>query len=341
MRSKPISLTMIIILVLFGIFLQACAGPQSTPTQALKHIRVLMRPYMSNFVLSLAQEEGYFAAQGLDVEFVSISNDTEAMVALMQGDLDVNLPLIDAGILNLMAQGIPIRIVADKGFADPSGCTSIAYMARKALLEAGDLDDPTSIKNRVFGVEPDTLDGMLAEKVLSPFGLTLQDIQAVHLPRPAEMDAFASGALDVTLTSEPWITRLIQSGNAEVWKPMKEVAPDMQLAVILFGPSMLEGDRDAGRRFITAYLQAIRQYHQGKTERNLQLMAEFTGEDPAFLQEACWPLIRSDGHINIQSILEFQTWADEKGLLDGIVTVEQFWDPSFIEYALANLDTSK
>ena len=339
MRIKPVALTMIIMLVLFGIFLQACAVTQPAPTQAPKHIKVIMRPYMSNFVLSIAQEEGYFAAQGLDVEFVNISDDTEAMVALMQGDLDVNIPLIDAGILNLMAQGIPIQIVADKGFIDPNGCTSIAFVARKELLEAGTLDDPNAVRDRVFGIEPETLDGMLTEKLLLPLGLTLQDVEAVNLSRPAEMDAIASGSLDVTLTSEPWITRLIQAGNADVWKPMLEVAPDMQYAVILFGPNLLEDDPDAGRRFIVSYLQAVRQYNEGKTERNMELMVNFTGEDPAFLQEACWPLIRSDARINPQSILEFQTWADEKGLLDGLVTVEQFWDPSFIEYALANLDT--
>jgi len=34
----------------------------------------------------------------------------------------------------------------------------------------------------------------------------------------------------------------------------------------------------------------------------------------------------------MQSVLDFRSWAVEKGYLDSPVTEEQFWDPSFVEY---------
>ncbi len=338
MRKIHTHIIILVVLLIGGSFLQACAENATSPAPEKKHIKVLMQPYMSNIVLAIAQEEGYFSAQGLDVEFVTLSGDTEALVALVQGDLDVSLALIDAGILNLITQGSLIRIVADKGFIDPNGCTVNAIMVHKDLLDAGVLEDPTGWQDRVASIEPETLDGFVMAHVLSPLNLTLDDIQAVNLPRPAEVDAFANGSLDITMTGEPWVTRLIQAGDAEVWKPLQEIMPGMQYAVILFGPNLLEDDPDAGRSFMVAYLQALQQYSQGKTERNMELMIEFTGDEPAFLQEACWPAYRADGRINTQSILDFQSWADEKGLLEGIVTVEQFWDPSFIEYAITSLD---
>ena len=84
---------------------------------------------------------------------------------------------------------------------------------------------------------------------------------------------------------------------------------------------------------MTAYLKAVRQYNQGKTKRNLEILVEHTGLDQTLLEEACWSLVRNDGTINVESVLDFQDWALEKGYIDNPVTEDQFWDPSFVEYA--------
>jgi hypothetical protein len=82
-----------------------------------------------------------------------------------------------------------------------------------------------------------------------------------------------------------------------------------------------------------AYLRAVRQLDQGKTERNLEILAEYTGLDREFLVKACWPSFHDDGWVDVQSVLDFQAWAVEKGYLDSTVAEEQFWDPGFIEHA--------
>ncbi len=82
-----------------------------------------------------------------------------------------------------------------------------------------------------------------------------------------------------------------------------------------------------------AYLKAVREYKQGKTERNLKIIAKHSGLDEELLKRCCWPSLRENGRINIESILDFQKWAVKKGLLDKVVTPEQFWDPSFVSYA--------
>lgn len=90
---------------------------------------------------------------------------------------------------------------------------------------------------------------------------------------------------------------------------------------------------------MVAYLKAVRQYNQGKTERNLEILAEFTGLDRELLKRTCWLPIRNDGRINVESVLDFQDWAAGKGFLDSKVTEEKFWDPSFVQYANQVLKT--
>ena len=102
-----------------------------------------------------------------------------------------------------------------------------------------------------------------------------------------------------------------------------------------FGPNGNPGD--LGKRFMVAFLKGVAQCNEGKTDRNLEILEKYLDLDKEFLREACWPSVNSDGTINTKTVLEFQEWAFEKGLIDNIVPIEQFWDPSFIEYALQEI----
>jgi NitT/TauT family transport system substrate-binding protein len=159
----------------------------------------------------------------------------------------------------------------------------------------------------------------------------------VELSYPAQLEAFGQGTIDLTATVEPWIARMINTGDAVLWAPAQEVLPDFQISLIVYGPNLLEDNPGAGQRFMTAYLKALRQYKEGKTERNVEIVAKHTELDPALLKQACWPSIHADGQINVQSVLDFQAWAAEKGFLDSPITADQFWDPSFIEQANEDL----
>jgi len=151
-------------------------------------------------------------------------------------------------------------------------------------------------------------------------------------------EAFANGALDGALTGDPWTARLIDSGKGVIWKIGSDVAPGMEFAVIAFGPNLLEKDLEAGERFMVAYFKALRQYNEGKTDRNVTLMAQLTELDAELVRKMTWPYIRSDGRLNIGSMMEFQKWAMAEGVLDRTIPEEEFWEPRFTDHALRVLD---
>lgn len=144
--------------------------------------------------------------------------------------------------------------------------------------------------------------------------------------------------MNVIHISEPWITRIVNGGHAEVWVESRELYPDFQLSVVLFGPNLLDENPELGERFMVAYLQAVRQYNEGKTERNIEILAEYSGIDADLLETMCWTPIRDDALINVQSILDMQAWVLEQDLLDEVLAEEDFWDSSFIEAANEMLD---
>jgi NitT/TauT family transport system substrate-binding protein len=213
-------------------------------------------------------------------------------------------------------------------------------VASRSLAEAGELENPDQMKGKQVDVLPASWNNYYLAKLIATVGLTPEDLALTDIPSAAEIEALDKGTLDMAVISEPWLTRMLQAGHAPVLAPVQEVMPDSQISVILYSSRFLDENPDAGKRFMTAYLKAVRQYNQGKTKRNLEILVEHTGLDQTLLEEACWSVVRNDGTINVESVLEFQDWAVEAGFLENSISEEQFWDPSFIKHANEVLGTS-
>ncbi len=297
-------------------------------------LKSIVGPYISFAPWQIAEEEGFFNKQGFQIEFMKIIDSVEALPTLIKGDLDVMADVFYPSYLNAIARGANIKIVADRGYLSPTGCTYSAIMARRTLVEEGKLNHISQLKGRRVAVtQAASIMGYFLEKILRQEGLTFADVEPVVLPLPARIAAFEKGAIDIAFISEPWISRILDTGHAVIWKPAQHLMPNLQFAFLMYGPTLLEKNPDAGKQFMVAYLKGVRQYNQGKTKRNLEIIAKHTGLDREFLQKCCWQALRSDGRINIDSILDYQSWALNKGFLDKQVPPNQFWDPRFIEYA--------
>jgi len=339
-RNERIRRTMYVLLAAnLALLVYACASPTVVPSQQEPvHLKVTSQPFLSFAPYYIAQAEGYFAEEGLEVEFVEMAGE-EATPLLTKGELDV---IAGFGVyyLNAIARGAEIKVVADKGHIGTTGCSSGALVVRRELFETGDLDSVAELEGRTMPLRSASMEEYYLEKLLDTAGLALDDLQLTYMPQPAELEAMAQGTIDLSMASEPWATRHVQTGNAVLWIPYNDLAPGEQHVTVVYGPSLLETNPDAGRRFMVAYLRGVRQYNQGKTERNLEIMAEFSGLDEEFLKAACWYDFYDDGHVNVQSLLDFQEWAVEKGYLDSVVPPDQFYDPSFIDYASQVLGTA-
>ena len=173
---------------------------------------------------------------------------------------------------------------------------------------------------------------MILSSTARPMSTTFPP-ETVEIPSAMVPEALGKGQLDAALASEPWVTRILRDGSGDILVPAQEVIPDGQTSVVLFGRKLLVENRDAGKRFMVAYLKAVRQYDKGKTERNLEILGKYTGLEDELLRLACWQSLRVNGEIDVQGVLDFQEWAAEKGLIKRKLGVDQFWDPSFIEHA--------
>ncbi|MDH3734137.1 MAG: ABC transporter substrate-binding protein [Gemmatimonadota bacterium] len=328
----------------------ACGGPGASPATdgAPDRVVVVAQPYLTYGALWLAETEGLFERRGLDVELMRMAGTEPAVPLLVRGDVDVLTAHPAPGLLNAILRGARVRMVAAAGGEGIGGCSYLAVLARPGLLphiepadsRSGEGSRSSSAPAAVSRVSVNRQAVMryVADRILARRGLDLDDLHIVDVPPAARIEALRTGAIDATLAGEPFLTRTLTAGAGEVWSTLDEALPGSRLSFLFFGPRLLDADRDVGERFLAAYLEALDQLAAGKTPRNRDRLAQAIEEDAEVLGQACWPFADADGRPEPDMLMDFQTWAVERGLLDEIVPLERLWDDSLLTRAHAILD---
>ncbi len=135
--------------------------------------------------------------------------------------------------------------------------------------------------------------------------------------------------LFLTLGQSGLPARVIQ----QYGKGMEKVIPNIQLSINIYGPNFLEKHPELGKKYMIAYLKGVRQYNQGKTDRNVEIIAKYTDMKPEEVKQSCWIAMNANGMINNTGIAGFQEWALARGFLVSLVSPEKLMDMSFAQYA--------
>ena len=278
-----------------------CGGETEHET-GLTPLRVSVRPYFSNGPLLLADAEGYFAEEGLVLEMVEFPGGsvTQVLPPLLAGKVDVVAGSVGIGVLNAMGQGARVRFVADKGHLEDGACSTSAIVARGDLVRSGEIRSVADLAGRRIAIGTDLLGEFMYETALERSGFSPAEAERISLPAPSLLEGLNSGAVDAVSTLEPWLTHLRAAGH-EILLPAEKVLPGQNWAAITYGPRLLDREPELGHRFMRAYLRGVRRFTEGKTPRNLAVLAGRTGMDAALLERLCWPAFRSDGRLNTAS----------------------------------------
>lgn len=314
---------------------QPTAASQSASPQPIP-LKVVILPFISFAPYWIAQEDGYFAEQGLDVEFIDMTNQSDTLPAMLGGQVDVTSGQVYAAMFNAAAKDSGIKIVADKGYISPDACENIAIIGRKDFFDAGDLK-AEQLNGSRLSVVPGSWNEYYLDKLLAALNLTNTTASNTILGSPSALEALNAGQIDLTAQNEPWVTRMTDAGHVRLTPGISKLMPNSESAVMLYGPKLLGDNADVGNRFMLAYLKAVRAYNEGKTDHNVEILSKYTKLPPELLQKMCWPSLHSDGTINTASVMDFQKWAVDKGLVATPATEAQLFDTGFAERASQTL----
>ena len=128
----------------------AMRGNRTATAQALAKVKVASAGIASDIGFFLAQQKGYFRAEGLNIELTQMANAPQMVGPLGMGQLDIGAGTVAASLYNAVAQKIAIRAVADKGSMRP-GYGFSRLMVRKDLVDSGRFKSYADLKGRKLG----------------------------------------------------------------------------------------------------------------------------------------------------------------------------------------------
>jgi ABC-type nitrate/sulfonate/bicarbonate transport system substrate-binding protein len=228
-----------------------------------------------------------------------------------------------------------VRIVADRGHHALGACATSAILLRAGL-------DPLRLPATLrVSATPALVEEFMLDRARQLLGGESERWRLTDLPRGTESVALAGGAIDLMQADEPVLTRILDEGLARVWRTYAQLQPEMQSHVVVFGPRLLDRERDLGARFLAGYLAEERELAAGPNRENVAAMAEVLDLDPELARRICWPAVRADLSVDVESLQVFQRWAAGKGLLDRVVAPGEYWDGDLARRALGLMGSPK
>jgi len=294
--------------------------------------------------LLIAMDRGHYQEQNLQVDFEKIESAANLLPPLGAAQVDVGGNALTPGYLNAWARGVRIRVVADKGHNGP-GFSYQGLVVRKDLWDSG-VRGPADLKGRRLALPSF---GSGAEPAIDRFmrqgGLRVSDLDLTQLAFGDMPGALAGGQIDVAHSTEPFITRMAADGSGVILARENDYSPNHQSAVLYYAEPFAAERVDVARRFMVAYIQAVREYNDAFRKHDPALRPEIvsilskytTVKDPALYDRMQLAGLDPDGEVNVESLRADAEYWLENNYQEERTPVDELIDRSFAQYARQQL----
>lgn len=217
---------------------RALAQPGSGPERSRVRVLVGREESLCHLPLTIAQQLGYFKAEGLDVQLVERSEGGAPLEALRLGAVD-------------LVSGSYLQVVREAGRGYP--LQSFVLQARAPMVAMGvsawqipSYRGPEDLRGRHIGVmAPGTLTQVVAQTLLARAGLKPADVAWVGVGAVGEAaSSLRSGRVQAISHIDPAMTQMEQRGevrlvaDARTLRGTQDIFGGPMPATCLFGPAV-------------------------------------------------------------------------------------------------------
>lgn len=287
----------------------------------------------------IAKEKGYFEDYNIEVEFAQFANSDEMLPALASGEVDIAGGVSTASFFNAIAQGIDVKIIADKGHNVP-GKSYFTFVIgnhmKDVIKEYGDFKG-----KRIAISSKNSIDEYIYLEMLKHAGLTQDDVEFVLLGDFGSMlGAIENGSIDAALQIEPLITQGIENDFHVRFGDATDYAPESQIALVLGSPQFMNEEKNVSLRFMAAYLKGVRDYNDAfikgeEKDEIIDIMTKHTAlKDPALWEKVFVTGLDPDGKMFLDDIVKQYDAYKANGAISGDVDFDKAVDTSITEKAV-------
>ena len=320
--------------------LWAAAALTLTPVVAgAGPIKIGLSKTFTGAAVFIAQERGYFAAEGVPAELVFFDSAEPVAVAVASKAIDFGVAPFTAGFYNLAAGGA-LRVVAG-GAHEAPGFHYFAYIASNHAYAAG----LTSLKDLAGHPVATTQIGSSGHYALAllieKYRFDANKIRVVPLQSLTNIrSAISGGQVDAAVTNGASALRVIEHGDVKLLGWVGDETP-WQVAAAFTATATANERQETVERVLRAYRKAVRDYCDAfiasdGTRQNastapqiLAIIAKYA-DQPVEEVDIGIPFFDREARLDVDDVLHQIAWYQGSGMLKGAVNSEKLIDKRYV-----------
>jgi NitT/TauT family transport system substrate-binding protein len=320
MQSKKLTIS-VLLLVALVLTLSGCALGGTVGED--KNLKMGLIPVLDVLPFYIAQDKGYFEAEGLKVELAPVKSSQEQNALLQASEIDGTLTdLISTALLNRDAPQVKVVAKARKAYRD---FPHFRILAAPGLT----IDSPAEMAGVKVGISQNTVIQYLNDRLLTEWGvpadqITTEEVSAI----PTRFELLMNNQLDAALLPDPLAQAAI-AGGASLIVDDAEI-PQYSQSVLVFNQDTLQTKSAAVRAFMRAWNKAVTDINQDP-DAYRDVLIEKTRVPESIQGTYNMPPFPENEITTAAEWQDVVQWATAKGLLDKPVAYDQVIDKSFVE----------
>jgi NitT/TauT family transport system substrate-binding protein len=323
MRFQRIWILLMLLAVPFG--MTGCAAgsnPQATEAPKPVTLKITVLPILEELPILVAQQEGFFAAHGVNVEIVNAASAPERDQLIASGQVDGMInELLGALLYNKDTSQVQVVRYARTATKD-------AALFRILASKQSNIIKVDGLKNTPIGISNGTVIEYLTDRLLEAEGFQPDEIKEIAVPKLGDRLALLnSGELKAGMYPEPQAELAIQQGGTLVLDDTRH--PEYSFSVITLRTDTIKNNPDAVHGFLAGWEDAVKKINadpnQWKnllvTHKILSAPLEASFQVPMFVQAGV------PSQTQYQDILD---WAKAKNLTVTGLGYDQVVNASFL-----------
>ncbi|HEY1506514.1 MAG TPA: ABC transporter substrate-binding protein [Stellaceae bacterium] len=274
----------------------------------------------------IAQEKGYFAAEGLEIEDVVFESAEPIAVATVSGSVDIGATALTAGFYTLAGQGA-LKMLASESFEKPGFQGQAVLVSNRAWdggLKAFTDWPGHSVAISQVGGAPHYSLGLLEEK----FGIDAKSVRVLPLQSTSNrIAAVTGGTADTAILPSTYSVPSIQRGDAKLLGWVGDYTP-WQTAAVFASTKAVNERSDMLKRFLRASLRGLKDYcdafigPDGKlrfgstTPEIVTILAKYTGQSEADIKLGI-TYLDPEARIDVKDVEHQIAWYRAQGMVKG------------------------
>jgi NitT/TauT family transport system substrate-binding protein len=321
----------------------ARAQPQPRPARAPLappvKVSVGIISAMFDAISLIAFEQGYFREEGLDVEIKAFPGSGEAAQALAIGAIDALASGPNPMIFNSRQRNIELSIVASAGQHSP-GHGSISLVMRRDLVENGRYKSPADLKGMKIASGLAAPSSWFVSELARGAGVGARDVELIQLGLPNVVAGLGNKSIDAGCINEPHATQVLKRVNGVRIMSMDQFRPNFPNGYLVFTAALTRKNPEAGRRYMVAYMRALRDYRDAFIVRKrdgADLRAMLLKYNMVLLPDTPMVDLPADGQPSFVAVDELVEWHLKMGNIRNRPDLAALTNDSFRRYALQEL----